>query len=118
MVLAGSEDEGTVQYSEIEKFFGIASAIVWPRKFYSVESKWNALSEKELTSAVNQMFKSLPGVLVSLLNFSSASLRWIFDETDDDLPLLQKCGNSVFPSLQISNFLWITWTITLFSPRL
>ena len=108
--LASYEDGWTAFYGKLFMTIGALNAIILPPIFYKLASKWSALDDHELSSALIAMFKALPGTLASQLYLSTAAMRCVL-AADDESPLYEQCGNPLAPTYQINMLLFITWFV-------
>jgi len=96
--------------------FGAVILIIWPPLFYFAASSWNNLLNKDLSSALMTIFKSLPGVLSTILYISASSLRCII-RVDENESVVQQCGNPIFPTFLITVLLAFIWlSVYVFFP--
>ena len=108
--LASFEDEDTAAVGKRYMTIGALFAIILPPIFYKTASKWSALEDHELSSALIAMFKALPGTLASQVYLSTASMRCVL-AADDESPLYEQCGNPLSPTYQINTLLFMMWAL-------
>ena len=89
---------------------GALCAIFAPPFIYKTASKWSALEDHALSSALIAMFKALPGTLASQVYLSTAAMRCVL-AADDESPLWEQCGNPLRPTLQINMLLSMMWAL-------
>ena len=106
--LATYEDEDTAAFGMGLMSIGALWAIIGPPIFYKTASKWSALEDHELSSALIAMFKALPGTLASQAYLSTAAMRCVL-AADDESPLYEQCGNPLRPTYHITNLLFMAW---------
>jgi len=110
LVLVNREDEATVQQGEVCLFMGLLFVVTMPPAYISIISIYAKMSDKALSNAVTNLFKSLPHISGSCLFVSAASLRCI-TSSQPDLPIIEQCGNPLIPSFMICNFLVLSWVM-------
>ena len=115
MTLADQQDYATVLTGSGTKMAGVIIVIAATPIMYLTGRKYANLSDEKLSKALTQIFVSLTSVLGSILYVSSGPLRCIM-AADTEVPMLQECGNPLFPSLFITFYLWMMWIIIYFVP--
>mmetsp|Transcript_14638 Transcript_14638/g.29845 ORF Transcript_14638/g.29845 Transcript_14638/m.29845 type:complete len:437 (+) Transcript_14638:157-1467(+) len=106
--LASYEDEDTAAMGKLFMSSGALWAIIGPPIVHKGASKWSALEDHELSSALIAMFKALPGTLASQVYLSTAAMRCVL-AADDESPLYEQCGNPLIPTFQINMLLFMAW---------
>ena len=108
--LASYEDDDTAVKGKFFMLGGALLAIFAPPVVYKLASKWSALEDHALSSALIAMFKALPGTLASQVYLSTAAMRCVL-AADDESPLWEQCGNPLRPTLQINMLLSMMWAL-------
>jgi len=102
---------------------GLGTLMIWILGTFCVSKMYSKLSDRKLGAAVTALFKSLPGVLGSMLYVSAASLRCLMkydSKVDEDFNDYydEHCDNPTWPTYYVTMFLFTCWLLTNVIPPL
>ena len=113
---------GAIAYQYVSLWAIILLAISVVGNF-GVAKLYSNLPDGKIGVAVTALFKSLPGVLGSILYISAASLRCLMkydSEVDEDFYdyYSEQCANPTQPTIFVTIFLFVSWLLTYVVPPL